>query len=166
MRPWAIWRRSLAGGKSRVSVAADPGRAALVSRSGKALLWTAHPTCGSALPPHGTEPSGSAGGAPQPPQGAAPLTGVHPSQGCSGCCAPLTGTLLWIPVGQLLCGVLGQGSQGSQQPFYQPGAAGTAFLGCPWVLRLRSAPLSSRGEPRAALLTAGCRGLAPRDKVM
>lgn len=78
------------------------------SRGGKALLWRAHPTCGSALPPHGAEPWRSAGGSPPaPPRGLHPSLGapkdavgvVHPKLG--HCCAPQ-----WD---NLLCGVPGQG---------------------------------------------------------
>lgn len=131
------------------------------SGGGKALFVesTSHLWMSS---PHGAETRGSAGGSPQ-----ALPRGLHPSLWAQWVsCTPQPGRCSGSQWVNLLCepGVPGQG-WGSQHPFYQPGAAGTAFLGSPWVRRLRSAPLSSRGEPRAAPLTAGRGGLAPREKI-
>lgn len=127
----------------------------------KHCSWRAHPTCGSALPTPlrpGAVQGSSAGGCTH-------HCGLPGLQWVL--CTPQLGHCPGYQCVSLLCepGDPGQG-WGSQHPFYQLGAAGTAFLGTPWVLRLRSAPLSSRGEPRAALLTAGCGVLTPRDKIM
>lgn len=119
-------------GKSHVSVAVDPGLAALVSAGmvQHYCSWRVHPTCGSALPT-ALRPGALQGGAPKPSPG-----------GCTHHCGlPRLQWVPWTPqLGyccgyqcvNLLCepGVPEQG-WGSQHPFYQPGAAGCAFLGSP-----------------------------------
>lgn len=156
----AIWRHSLAGGKSHMSVAVDPGLAALVSAGVvKHGLWGAHPPVDQLSLPTMLSSGTLPGRAPQtPPGGCTSHCGLPRLPWVS--CTPQLGHCCGSRRVNLLCepGVPGQ-DWASQHPSYQPGAAGTAFLGSSWSL------LGAQAEICSPFLPWGAQGCSARSRV-